>query len=283
MNIEGNPYTDPSYLSNFEEVFNPRHLGQQVYIALPWLVLCDEKLYISTKERIQSLKGVHTDYFTDSVLQSERTIDKAYFRSLSAETLTALGNKQAVSREYEEEDKPILTVPNIWIWKLGHSILTTRSASNYIARISDSEVESLKSLMQTLARPGIQIGLIMAYYISNLGNRRAEGLYPPPLDILEHSVVNILREVTVYTDPKTLSPHEKEKEQDFMSRIADIRQELVMIQEVLQQQLEVFESMIKDFENGDPHIKELVQNDLHSDHWHGDSEGRRAKKTLGKN
>ncbi|KAI0438566.1 hypothetical protein F4803DRAFT_565161 [Xylaria telfairii] len=260
MLIRGNPYTDPSYISNFALVLDPQQrLSQQVYIVFPCLVLRDKASYSSTESTIQSLKARHNQYFTNSVLKSERTLDETYFPSLSAENLKTRIESQVVFREYPKHKKPILTVPNLWVWRFGRSILTSYSiSSNNEVWDLLQEGEHFGSLMQISHTPGIQIGLIIARHISDFGSRQNKGDFPPPLDIFECSVVQILQEVDVYIDPKKRLRPEMEQEQEFMFRIADIREELVMIQEVLEQQLEIFDTMIEDFEAGDPEIKQLM-------------------------
>lgn len=93
---------------------------------------------------------------------------------------------------------------------------------------------------------------------SLLVRNKANGGFTPTLDIFERSVGRIVQEVDAYIDPKNLSRPNIEKEHDFMFRTADMREELFMIQHILEQQFEIVDSIIEDFENKDPEIKELI-------------------------
>ncbi|KAI1111416.1 hypothetical protein F5Y14DRAFT_454064 [Nemania sp. NC0429] len=253
IDIPGNPYTDASYISDFEAVSDTQQcLGRQVHIVFPCLVLRRLRSHFRTKRIIQEAGSA--DYFCSSVFQAERTLDESYFPSFSAENLKTRDQRQVVSREYEENEKPILNVPSLWIWGFGRNIVTTYSTG------TNQPVDSsaLKSLRQESRGSGVQIGLIIAHHISDFGNYQANSKFPPPLDIFERGVGRIVQEVDAYIDPNKLSRPDIRKEHDFMFRIADMREELVMIQHILEQQLEIVDRIIKDFENSDPDIKELL-------------------------
>ncbi|KAI1170584.1 hypothetical protein F4777DRAFT_594859 [Nemania sp. FL0916] len=258
IKVRENPYTDHSYISNLEEFSDAElYLGRQVYIVFPLLILRSQNSHTKAKRIIQTSKRRNAEYFLNSILRSERTIDETYFPSLSAESLETRDASQVVSREHTDETKrPILVVPNIWIWRLGRSIYTTYSANCGLDKWGDKMMIGRWNDWQP--RPGILIGHILAQHVLAFGNPQADGDFPPPLDIFERGVVRILQEVTKYIDPGRALRPEIEKEHGFMFRIADIREELVMIQEILTQQLEIFENLIEDFENRDPDIKDLL-------------------------
>ncbi|RWA06394.1 hypothetical protein EKO27_g8703 [Xylaria grammica] len=121
-----------------------------------------------------------------------------------------------------------------------------------------------KFVSKPVPSPGIHTGLLIAQQISEFGNPQTNGIFgnpqahakfPSPLDIFEASAAQVLTEVDVYMDLNTPSRPDMNKEHDFMFRIADIREELAMINEVLSQQLEVLQKFIEDFElyNPDSH------------------------------
>jgi len=215
------------------------------------------RLYV--KKNIQIRKTNNPDYFTKTVFRSERTLDETYYPSLSAENLETRDNDQVVSREYPILSEcrpglePILMVKNLWLRRIGRYILTTYSAQG------DNFDVDFSSLMGNSYRPGIQIGTIIANHISSFGNRQYDGEFPPPLDIFEQAVVCIVQEVDKYVrNTAASSGLEMEKEHKFMFRIANIREGLVMIHEILLQQLNLVQNMIDDFENNDPDIRELL-------------------------
>jgi Mg2+ and Co2+ transporter CorA len=93
---------------------------------------------------------------------------------------------------------------------------------------------------------GVFTGMIIAHHISEFGSRKSG--FPSTLDIFESGIAQILTEVDAYMDPNTLSRPELKKEHDFMFRIADIREELAMIKQILGQQFEILGNLIDDVE-----------------------------------
>ncbi|KAI3324312.1 hypothetical protein HD806DRAFT_65144 [Xylariaceae sp. AK1471] len=252
INMTGDPYTDPCYVSNLNGVSRPeQNLGRQVYIVFPCLVLQFKEHYIEAKKKLEKWKIDHNQVFIKSVLRSERTLDETYFPSLSDKSLDHRDDEQVVSR-YDKLWVPILIVPNLWVWRCGYGILTTYSADSTHYG-NDSEHSTHLSW-----GPGIQVGTIIAQRVSDFGEWQHGSLFPPPLDIFEREVVKILEEVDAYIGPNSALRPEMEKERDFMFRIADVREELVMILAILGQQLEIVEKMIEDFEKSDPDIMELL-------------------------
>ncbi|RYC62179.1 hypothetical protein CHU98_g4043 [Xylaria longipes] len=65
-------------------------------------------------------------------------------------------------------------------------------------------------------------------------------------------VVQVLEDVKTYTDIKTASRPDLEKEHEYIFRIADIREELAMIREIVSQQLDILNKLIGDFEYHNP-------------------------------
>jgi Mg2+ and Co2+ transporter CorA len=130
---------------------------------------------------------------------------------------------------------------------------------------------------------GIQTGLFMAHCVSEFGKPQCDGKFPSPLDIFEASVVQILADVDEYMNPEQPSRPEMKKEHDFMFEIADIREELVMIQEVLGQQHEIMQNYIEDCDNN-PRLLYYPQGEesmpkLGAEHW---ETVKRCKNTIEK-
>ena len=70
------------------------------------------------------------------MIQVERTLDEAYYPSLHAHVLEKRNRDQVVTRECTSlisgksisgSSRPILTVPQFWIWKIGDSVLSAYS------------------------------------------------------------------------------------------------------------------------------------------------------------
>ncbi|KAI1124584.1 hypothetical protein F5Y10DRAFT_284899 [Nemania abortiva] len=250
------PSRDPSYESNSRMASNYLH-DLQVCIVFPCLVLQARRDQKAMRRNAEERRGKITNhYFLRSMLQSERTIDEMYFPSLSAEALNTRNERQVVSREFTlpgeymigHESRPILMVTQLWVWRCGRRILTAypRDMAQYF---DAGHIESSIGV-DRLKHPGIFTGMIIAHYTEEFSSRAT--WFQSTLDIFESSIGLVLRAVDEYMDQKLPSRPEIEKEQDFMFRITDIREELAMVQQVLEQQLEILNALINDMEQNNP-------------------------------
>lgn len=198
------------------------------------------------------------------MIEPPLTLDESYFPSLSTDVLERLNTSQVV---FEQHKSAILMVPQLWIWRCDRYILTAFSADEiperfdkFAASISANKIQSLvdSDLQTNMTFPSIQVGLFMGKQISAFGNRQADGYFPSPLDIFEASTAQVLTDVNQYMKQKALSPDDMEQERRLMFRIADIREELVMIQKILDQQLKILQSFIEDFEHNNPDSYEFL-------------------------
>lgn len=209
--------------------------------------------------------------FAQSTVQVEQTLDETYYSALPNEALAHRNNDQVVSREWmktldgvqiDYNERPILVVPQLWLWRSSGCILTAYSEEGPLLQpiAENTSLESFKDTVKEVEgelethSPAFQTVRIVAHHISKFGKSQAGGKFPSPLDIFEISVVRILSDVEAYTDPnKKLLPEDIEEERDFMHRIADVREELAMIQEILSQQGEILSSLIRDTEHHELH------------------------------
>ncbi|KAI0430614.1 hypothetical protein F5Y09DRAFT_226174 [Xylaria sp. FL1042] len=263
------PYTDPLYESNFSLDPESRRNAQS-FTIFPCLMLRDRGIHKKVRRRIEDMRLRMPTEFTRMLLQSERTLDEAYFPSLSTSALDARNESQVVSRECTEtlggqltndDTKPILVVAQLWFWRCDRFILIAFSELMF-------EDKSLTLPVQTddwNICPGIQTGLMIATHISKFGNPQMYGKFLSPLDIFEASAAHVLEDVDKYMDPSISSQPDIKKEQDFMFRISDIREELAMIQEVLGQQLEILQNYIDDFEQNDPDWQRILDSQLNGE------------------
>ncbi|KAJ2981848.1 hypothetical protein NUW58_g6586 [Xylaria curta] len=185
-----------------------------------------------------------------STVQSERTLDEMYFPSLSAASLDNRNNQQVVSREcrkipIDQDTEPILMVTQLWLWGRDCSLFTAFSADDPEDPNLEEVYKDDISLPKLEEHPLTLIGLLIAHQVSKFGHRQVGGASLSPLDIFEASVAQVLNDVDEYMDRETLSRPQMKEEHSFMFRIADIREELVMMQEVLGQQLEIVEYLAK--------------------------------------
>ncbi|KAI0817195.1 hypothetical protein GGR55DRAFT_619374 [Xylaria sp. FL0064] len=262
------PYTDPMYESNFglNPELDPKLRGElRCFIVFPSLVLRSRRVHEKARRRINEIRLQMPSEPMKMLLQPERTLDEAYFPSLSTSVLNTRNKSQVVSREHisekcaeardgestNDDTEPILVVSQLWLWRCDRFILTAFS-ENMLEDGPNEHVFFTHDFFGYGDRhPGIQTGLFLAYHIASFGKPQMRDKYPAPLDIFEASAARVLADVNEYMDPRVSSPPDMKKEQGFMFRIADIREELAMIQEVLGQQLEILQKYIEDFEQHD--------------------------------
>ncbi|KAI1353015.1 hypothetical protein F5Y01DRAFT_73454 [Xylaria sp. FL0043] len=267
------PYTDPMYESNFElnPELDPELRGElRCLVVFPSLVLRSRGVHEKARRRINEIRLQMLSEPMKMVLQPERTLDEAYFPSLSTSVLNTRNKSQVVSREHisekcaetrdreptNDDTEPILVVSQLWLWRCDRFILTAFSENMLEDGPNEHVFECLLDARDFLEyadwHPGIQTGLFLAYHIASFGKPQMRDKFPAPLDIFEASAARVLADVNEYMDPTVSSQPDMKKEQGFMFRIADIREELAMIQEVLGQQLEILQKYIEDFEKHDP-------------------------------
>ena len=205
----------------------------------------------------------------DCTVHLERALDQAYYLGLNAEDFQDRNNDQAVSRKFKkgnltaDEKIPILMVPQLWLWAVGGIIISAYSLTES-SQFSDGENNQDGSQKWSPRAPNIdqeaQLGLTIANQIEHFGEECVlKGVkFPAPLDVFETSVVSVLSDVNSYM--KTTKPGEIDyhKEREFLHVLSDIRSELVMIQDILEQQKEVLDSLLNDR----PEAKAAKEDDL---------------------
>ncbi|KAI0383199.1 hypothetical protein F5Y04DRAFT_250840 [Hypomontagnella monticulosa] len=254
--IPGNPdlnHAEPSYKSSFDS-------GPDVFIVFPCLVLRTRGQQRKMRYEVQDLRTHLMLYDPKMLTHHERTLDETYYPSLPSEALDLRNDDQVVSKEWAkvsrgvitDDNKPILTVPQLWLWRFKNCILTCQPTDNPECRKWPRFYYGTSWSSESHSSVGILTGLIIAHHIREFGQRQADGLFPSPLDIFEASVVQILTEVRAYIDPNNPSRPEMNTEHDFTLRISDVREELVMIEYIIGQQLDTLERLTTEFELHNP-------------------------------
>jgi hypothetical protein len=202
----------------------------------------------------------------------ERTLDEAYYPGLSRKDLDDRNKNQVVTRElligtddrsgfrdlsHSEwgsdelyDDIPVLMVPQLWIWKFDHYIVSAYSAGekplSFLRnreRVGEYHIQRLNNETIDEDSPKRQIGLVVVDCIEQFGRK---GEFPPALHIFEAGVARIMSNVLEYMGPNGTSKPDIEVERGFLNRISDIQGELAMIQDVLRQQKEVLGDILND-------------------------------------
>ena len=184
-------------------------------------------------------------------IQLERTLDEAYYPGLSEEVLKDLNTDQVVMRalsvksdnQKSDSEIPILTVPQLWLWRLDGVVVSAYASAE---QLGQGEYYSATESPLTFY-PDLHIGHILAYHVKAFNCAYKDGPvhFEPVLNIFETAMMQVQSELNIY-----MKVHgtrlDIDKEADFIHNISDIRSEIVMIQDVLNQQEKVLYDFLKD-------------------------------------
>lgn len=213
-------------------------------------------------------------------IQLERTIDEAYYPGLTAATLKERNVDQVVRRERravlkerhlkdrrkhapmaEKEswepdslDLPILTVAQLWLWRADNVVVSAFASEPLFGPSKDDPIEMKSSWTNKspwTESPDLLISQLLLSRVKAFGRpvlHDGSGLikFAPVLNIFENAVVSAFAAVDRYTRSGSVSELNLKQEADFIHTISDIRSELAMIQDVLNQQEEVLSALQND-------------------------------------
>ena len=179
-------------------------------------------------------------------IQLERTLDEAYYPGLSEEVLKDLNTDQVVMRalsvksdnQKRDSEIPILTVPQLWLWRLDGVVVSAYASAEQLGQ---------GEFYNATLSPDLNIGHILAYHVKAFNCAYKDGPvhFEPVLNIFETAMMQVQSELNTY-----MKVHgtrlDIDKEADFIHNISDIRSEIVMIQDVLNQQEKVLHDFLKD-------------------------------------
>jgi hypothetical protein len=229
------------------------------------------------KDLLTKTGGNHSD---DCTVNLERTLDEAYYPGLSPEDLKKRNKDQVIYREslthsISGKGTLILMAPQLWLWRIGGTIVTAYSMSSQSKIFppwrytrKGGHVVGLSMPRIVTSDPDEHMGLILADQIEMFGEQRdSEEMfgnesnstsikYPAPLDIFETSVVSVLSDVNSYMKATKPSEVDYIKEHTFLHNLSDIRSELAMIQNILEQQKEILDSLLNDRPKAAPAAKD---------------------------
>ena len=227
----------------------------------------------SQRESADSSWGDAGKYF-----HIERTLDEAYSPSLTPAVLSIQNQRQVVTRECTQtangtlipdksDSRPILMVRQFWIWRARNWVISAYTPSGKDAEhamgeqiresVSD-EAWKLYGLGErkpydSIRSPEQHIAWLLGHQVRRFGEVHGAEKFQSPLDIFETGVVRVMTGANKYIEKKDLATDDSKIELELMNDIADIRDELAMVGEILRQQ----EMVLDDFT---AHIK-LVQSE----------------------
>lgn len=199
--------------------------------------------------------------------QIERTLDETYYPSLNREALNHRNRKQVVTRECKQtargndvsgDMRPILMVPQLWIWLAGRMTISAftpigENAGRFTGQEvpQGDEVGGLwssrglgKDSLRGARYPEDFVAKLLADQVHRFGHVQGSEEFPSPLDIFELGVVQVLSSVAKYMENNTLTSEDIATEMELVEAIADIRDELAMVDEILRQQDTVLDGFI---------------------------------------
>jgi hypothetical protein len=200
----------------------------------------------------------------------ERTLDETSYPGLNPNLLSKRNVDQVVTRELiktpgtQEEsthtETPILLVAQLWLWRIDNIILSAHSLTPssehngfpYLANppphSPDDDARCDWNLLTHTLVPDLLLGVVIAGHIRRFDEEYDRGgvTFLPTLEIFDSAVASILSNTDDYLSTDSVSKLDIGKEMTFLHRISDIRNEIAMIQEVLDQQDEILGSLMDD-------------------------------------
>jgi len=190
-----------------------------------------------------------------------RTLDESYHLGLSVSQLATRNDDQVLSKAEGDEDKKcVLMVSQLWLWRIGKIILTacpdTRGANDTKSLFVDHLVSEMNNLSPQIKQTVTSEQLtawIMSECINFLDRPCMAGLQEPVLQTFEKAVANTFENVQDYMRQGGPGKNKMdiEVERRIIHDISDIRDELGMISNILNQQERVWKEFWSEYSHKD--------------------------------
>ncbi|KAL8916040.1 MAG: hypothetical protein Q9172_006495 [Xanthocarpia lactea] len=181
---------------------------------------------------------------------------------LNEATLMDRNRDQVLSRHQKKlprDRRILLTVPQLWIWKIEKRVITAmqkpifyefdRQVFDTITTCEDEILNALASTVSPEARPmlsgNLLAGILISECVSTLESPSGLGLSESVFEIFAMSIHELSAKLREYTKPEALTKNNIDRENAFVLQIDDVREELSMIQSVLDEQEKVWRHFIQ--------------------------------------
>jgi hypothetical protein len=152
---------------------------------------------------------------------------------------------------HDTNNAPILTVPQLYIWRLGNCLVSAFPSTerdyptDHIPGRIKGSLHAIRAY-KGAGTIGEYMTCIILKHVEAFGGDSDFGkeVFSPALDIFETAVASTLLAVDEYIKGQTKATVDIEQEGKFIHEISDIRDELAMIQEVLNQQEKVLSGLL---------------------------------------
>lgn len=193
----------------------------------------------------------------------ERTIDEAYYPGLERSILENRNTDQVVRRVYPRRADgrilPMVTVAQLWLWRADNVVVSAFASHPHFNGDANDPFtvnDSWRPNVPWNESPDLLVLQLLAARINAFGRTYQVGgvqlpddlrsvEFPPVLNIFETAVVMTLDNVNSYMRSQGAPKVDTLKEAAFVHIISDIRSEIVMIQDVLDQQKAVLSDLRK--------------------------------------
>lgn len=146
---------------------------------------------------------------------------------------------EGTDKTRDHYEGPFLAVSQTWLWQIGDCIFT--SQFDRFNRPVEGSLSSSEYLFQEAAQ---SVGLMLSELLGRMVWNELDGLSdtePPDLLVMfAASIALITQKVSDYVDSEQTDENSIRDEKEFLHQIEDIREEISMIQTVLNQQEEAW-------------------------------------------
>ncbi|KAL8908648.1 MAG: hypothetical protein Q9171_005360 [Xanthocarpia ochracea] len=209
---------------------------------------------------IQSYEFCSVSNFNHLGLQCTSTLDEYCHPTLDEATLMDRNRDQVLSRHQTKlprDQRILLTVPQLWIWTIDKRVITAmqkptfdefdRQDFNTINMYEDEIPKALASTVSSDPRPmgNLIAGILISECVNKLASPSRLGLSESIFNIFEMSIHELSAKLREYTKPEALTKNNIDSENAFVLQIDDVREELSMIQSVLDEQEKVWRHFIQ--------------------------------------
>ena len=151
----------------------------------------------------------------------------------------------------------LLTVPPLWIWTIDKRVITAMQKPTFdefdphvfttIPSDMDRISKALASTVSSDPRPmgNLIAGILISESVNKLASPSQLGLSESIFKIFERSIYELSARVREYTKTEVLTKNNMDSEKVFVLQIDDVRDELSMIQSVLDEQERVWRQFIQ--------------------------------------
>lgn len=179
-----------------------------------------------------------------------RSLDESYFIGLSSEKLSRRNDDQVFSRgsAFEGDRKPILMVSQLWLWSYKNMVISAvPSVGMLVNPISKITQEWERNIHPGQALSRLQLtALILSETINMVDLPRSRVLPEPIFYAFERAIAEITDEVSTYMKEMDMDSIRIEEEKRFIHIVDDIREELSMIKDIVDQQSEIWTSFYEE-------------------------------------